>query len=246
MKYRAINPELFVNNRKRFMRKMQPESIGIFYSNDQMPRSGDTFYPFRQNAGLLYLSGLDQEETVVVLFPDSIREGFREIAFIRRTNDHLAVWEGPKFSKEEAQAVSGIEKVFWLDEMPNVLHDLFLQAKRIYLNTEEYERFIPPFPTRNMRFARLLMEQYPAHKYHRAQPILKKLMMTKSAFEIELIQQAIDITGNAFQRVLQFVRPGVMEYEIEAEITHEFLMHGANGHAYEPIVASGPHTCILH
>ena len=246
MKYRAINPELFVNNRKRFMRKMQPESIAIFYSNDQMPRSGDTFYPFRQNAGLLYLSGLDQEETVVVLFPDSIREGFREIAFIRRTNDHLAVWEGPKFSKEEAQAVSGIEKVFWLDEMPNVLHDLFLQAKRIYLNTEEYERFIPPFPTRNMRFARLLMEQYPAHKYHRAQPILKKLMMTKSAFEIELIQQAIDITGNAFQRVLQFVRPGVMEYEIEAEITHAFLMHGANGHAYEPIVASGPNTCILH
>ncbi len=246
MKYRAINPELFINNRKRFMRKMQPESIAIFYSNDQMPRSGDTFYPFRQNAGLLYLSGLDQEETVVVLFPDSLRDGFREMAFIRRTNDHLAVWEGPKFSKEEAQAISGIEKVFWLDDMPNVLHDLILQAKRIYLNTEEYERFIPPFPTRNMRFSRLIMEQYPAHKYHRAQPILKKLMMTKSAPEIEVIQQAIDITGKAFQRVLQFVRPGVMEYEIEAEITHEFLIHGANGHAYEPIVASGPNSCILH
>ncbi|MBK7475262.1 MAG: aminopeptidase P N-terminal domain-containing protein [Haliscomenobacter sp.] len=246
MKYRAINPELFINNRKRFMRKMQPESIAIFYSNDQMPRSGDTFYPFRQNAGLFYLSGLDQEETVVVLFPDSIREGFQEMAFIRRTNDHLAVWEGPKFSKEEAQAISGIEKVFWLDDMPNVLHDLILQAKRIYLNTEEYERFIPPFPTRNMRFARLLMEQYPTHKYHRAQPILKKLMMTKSSFEIELIQHAIDITGKAFQRILQSVRPGVMEYALEAEITHEFLLHGANGHAYEPIVASGPNTCILH
>ena len=246
MKYQPINPELFALNRKRFMRKMQPDALAIFHSNDLMPRNGDTFYPFRQNSGLFYLSGLDQEETVIMLFPDCIREELREIAFIRRTNEQVATWEGPKYSKEEARAISGIQKIFWLDELQPVLHELTLMAKRIYLNTEEYERFVPPIVTRNMRFAKLIMEQYPLHKYHRAQPLLKKLMMTKSSHEIEIIQKAIDITGQAFARTLDFVKPGVLEYEIEAEITHEFLKRGASGHAYEPIVASGPNSCVLH
>jgi Xaa-Pro aminopeptidase len=246
MKYDPINPDFFVNNRKRFMRKMQPESLAIFYSNDLMPRSGDTFFPFRQNSGLFYLSGLDQEETILVLFPDCIKEGFQEVAFVKRTSDYIAIWEGEKYSKEKAREVSGIQKVYWLDEMGPILHELILLSKRIYINTEEHDRFIPELPTRTMRMARDIMERYPAHKYHRAQPILKKLMMNKQEVEVELIQHAIGITGKAFRRVLEFVRPGVMEYEIEAEITHEFIRSRASGHAYDPIVASGVNSCVLH
>ena len=246
MKYDPINPDFFVNNRKRFMRKMQPDSLAIFYSNDLMPRSGDTFFPFRQNSGLFYLSGLDQEETVVLLFPDCIKEGFQEVAFVKRTSDYIAIWEGEKYSKEKAREVSGIQKVYWLDEMAPILHELILLSKRIYINTEEHDRFLPELPTRNMRMARDVMERYPAHKYHRAQPILKKLMMNKQEAEVELIQQAIGITGKAFKRVLEFVRPGVMEYEIEAEITHEFIRNRASGHAYDPIIASGANSCVLH
>lgn len=246
MKYDPINPDFFVNNRKRFMRKMQPDSLAIFYSNDLMPRSGDTFFPFRQNSGLFYLSGLDQEETVVLLFPDCIKEGFQEVAFVKRTSDYIVIWEGEKYSKEKAREVSGIQKVYWLDEMAPILHELILLSKRIYINTEEHDRFLPELPTRNMRMARDVMERYPAHKYHRAQPILKKLMMNKQEAEVELIQQAIGITGKAFKRVLEFVRPGVMEYEIEAEITHEFIRNRASGHAYDPIVASGANSCVLH
>jgi Xaa-Pro aminopeptidase len=246
MKYDPINPEFFCSNRKRFMRKMQPDSLAIFYANDLMPRSGDTFFPFRQNSGLFYLSGLDQEETILVLFPDCIKEGFQELAFVKRTSDYTAIWEGEKYSKEQARAVSGIQKVYWLDEMPAILHELILLSKRVYINTEEHDRFIPEIQTRNMRMARDLMERYPGHKYHRSQPILKKLMMNKQAVEIELIQQAIGITEKAFRRVLEFVRPGVMEYEIEAEITHEFLRNRATGHAYDPIVAAGANSCILH
>ena len=246
MKYDPINPEFFTTNRKRFMRKMQPDSLAIFYANDLMPRSGDTFFPFRQNSGLFYLSGLDQEETIVVLFPDCIKEGFQELAFVKRTSDYIAIWEGEKYSKEQARAVSGIQKIYWLDEMPAILHELILLAKRVYINTEEHDRFIPELPTRNMRMARELMERYPGHKYHRSQPILKKLMMNKQPVEVELIQQAIGITGKAFRRVLEFVRPGVMEYEVEAEIAHEFLRNRASGHSYDPIIASGSNSCVLH
>lgn len=246
MKYQPIQPELFVQNRLRFMRKMQPDSIAIFYSNDVMPRSGDTSFPFRQNSGLFYLSGLDQEETVLVLFPDCLKEGHQEVAFIRRTNEHLARWEGEKLSKDQARAISGIDKIFWLEELPNVLHELILLAKRIYLNVDEQDRFQAPFALHNLRQARELQAQYPGHKYHRAQPILRKLMMIKSPTELELMQQAIAITGKAFRRTLEFVKPGVMEYELEAEITHEFLRNRATGHAYAPILASGANNCVLH
>jgi len=246
MRYDPINPDLFKLNRKRFMRKMQPDSIAIFHSNDLMPRSGDTFYPFRQNSGLFYLSGLDQEETVVVLFPDCIKEGFQEVAFIKRTDERTATYEGQKYSLEEASKVSGIEKVFWLDQMDMILNELILLAKRIYLNLNEHDRFHSPVSSRSMRFTHQLQERYPLHKLHRAQPILKKLAMVKSPIEVAIIRHAAEITGKAFRRVLEFVRPGVLEYEIEAEITHEFIRNGANGHAYEPIVASGANTCVLH
>ncbi|TXB62404.1 aminopeptidase P N-terminal domain-containing protein [Phaeodactylibacter luteus] len=246
MKYEAINPELFQYNRQRFMRKMQPESIAIFQSNDLMPRSGDTFFPFRQNSSLFYLSGLDQEETVVVLFPDCIKEGFQEVAFIRRTDEATAIWEGEKLTREKAKEISGIDRVYWLDEMGPILHELILLSKRIYLNLNEHDRFQSEVPSRDLRMARQLQERYPLHKYHRAQPILRKLAMIKSPAEVGLIQQSVDITGKAFERVLRFVKPGVMEYEVEAEIIYEFTRNGANGHAYEPIVASGKNTCVLH
>ncbi|MCB0559023.1 MAG: aminopeptidase P N-terminal domain-containing protein [Lewinellaceae bacterium] len=246
MRYDAIDPKLFQFNRKRFMRKMQSDSIAIFQSNDLMPRSGDTFFPFRQSSGLFYLSGLGQEETVLVLFPDCIKEGFQELAFIKRADEHTAIWEGQKYSKEEASKISGIEKVYWLDEMDAILHELILLSKRIYLNLNEHDRFQSAVLTRDVRFAQQLMERYPLHKYHRSQPILKKLAMVKSPIEVELIQRSIDITGKAFRRVLENTRPGVMEYEIEATIIHEFIRNGANGHAYDPIVASGNNNCVLH
>lgn len=246
MRYQPINPELFKLNRRRFTRKMLPDSIAIFHSNDLMPRNGDTFHPFRQNSDLFYLSGLDQEETVVVLFPDCVKEGFQEIAFIKRTDEFIAIWEGEKLTKEKATAISGIQKVYWLDQMDNILNELILLSKRIYVNPNENDRFNSAVEDRNLRFAKALQQRYPLHKYHRSQPILKKLAMIKSPLEVEIMQKAINITGDAFKRVLEFVQPGVMEYEIEAEITHQFIKSGANGHAYEPIVASGSNSCILH
>lgn len=246
MKYLPIDVELFKSNRQRFIRNMRPDSIAIFHSNDQMVRNGDSVFPFRQNSDLFYLCGLDQEETVLVLFPDCVKEGFRELAFIKKTNDFIKRWEGEKYTKEEARAISGIEKVYWLDEMDTILHELILLSKRVYVNLPEHDRFIPDVPSRDLRFARQLQERYPAHKFHRAQPLLKKQAMIKSGQEVELIKQAIAITEKAFQRVLRFVRPGVAEYEIEAEITHEFLRNRANGHAYAPIVASGANSCVLH
>lgn len=246
MRYKPVDPELFKHNRKRFMRKMQPDSIAIFHSNDLMPRNGDTFFPFRQNSDLFYLSGLDQPETILVLFPDCIKEGFQEVAFIKRTDEYTAIWEGEKYSKEQARQVSGLARVYWLDEMDHILNELILLSKRIYINTNENDRFNSEVVSRDLRFARRLMERYPAHKYHRAQPILKKMAMIKSHYEISLLQEAMDITARAFQRVLEVVKPGLMEYEIEAEITHQFIRSGANGHAYEPIIASGANTCVLH
>lgn len=246
MRYKTINPELFQYNRKRFMRKMQPDSIAIFHSNDLMPRNGDTFYPFRQNSDLFYLCGLDQPETILVLFPDCIKENFQEIAFIKRTDEYIAIWEGEKYSKEKARQVSGVKKIYWLDDMDQILNELILLAKRIYINTNENDRFNSEVTSRDLRFAKQLMDRYPAHKYHRSQPVLKKLAMIKSPYEIELLKEAMGITSKAFHRVLERVKPGLMEYEIEAEITHEFIRNGASGHAYEPIVASGANTCVLH
>jgi Xaa-Pro aminopeptidase len=246
MKYEPINPALFKLNRQRFIRKMLPDSIAIFNSNDLMPRNGDTYFPFRQNSGLFYLSGLDQEETVVVLFPNCIKDGFEEVAFIKRTNDYIAQWEGQKYTKEEARQISGIQKIYWLDEMDPILNELILLSKRIYVNTNENDRYNTEVDSRDIRFAKKLRDRYPVHKYHRAQPIMKKLAMIKSSLEIELMQKAINITASAFNKVLEFVRPGVMEFEIEAEITAEFLRNRASGHAYEPIIASGNNTCVLH
>lgn len=246
MRYQTIPSQLFEQNRQRFMRKMQPDSIAIFYSSDQLPRSGSISYPYHQDAALFYLSGLDQPETVVVLFPDCVKDGFRELLFIKRADPFQRIWHGSQLTRREASEVSGVEKVFWLDEMQLILHELITLAKRIYVNIEERMTLADGIELKNKREAKRLMAQYPAHKFHRAQPLLKKIMMVKQPLEVAQIQEAIDITEAAFRRVLSFVEPGKYEYEIEAELSHEFIRRRANGHAYPPIIASGPRACILH
>ncbi len=246
MKYAPINPDLFRLNRRRFTKQLKPNSIAIFQSNDLMPRNGDQFFPFRQDSALFSLCGLDQAETVLVLFPDCVKEGFHEIAFIKKSDHYSKLWEGHRYSKEEARAISGIQKIYWLDDMENILHELILLSERIYVNNNENDRLITEVSSRNLRFTNKLRARYPGHEYHRSQPILKKMAMIKSKYEIELIQQSCSITEKAFNRVLEYVRPGVMEYEVEAEISHEFLINRANGHAYHPIIASGKNACVLH
>lgn len=246
MKYTPLHPELFQLNRKRFVREMKPNTIAVFNSNDQMPRSGDQFFPFRQNAGLYYLCGIDQEETMLVLFPDCPREGFKEVLIIKRTNEHIAVWEGHKYTKEEARAASGIEKVLFLDEADVILNEMILLSEGIFLNINENDRFASPVETRDLRYAKSLQQRYPAHTLHRAQPIMKKLQMVKSKHEVDAIQHSVDITGKAFRRVMEFIRPGVWEYEVEAEIIHEFIRNRCTDHAYSPIIASGASACVLH
>lgn len=245
MRYDPIDPQLFIQNRKRFAREMRPDSIAIFHSNDLMPRNGDQYFQFRQNSHMFYLTGIDQPEAVLVLFPDCIRDQFREVLFIKKSSDKIAIWEGYKYSKEDAKRISGIEKVLFLDEMPAVLHELILLSKRIYLNIGENDRFQPVVESRDARMAREYQSRYPLHKYHRSQPLLKKMVMIKSDIEIHLLRRAIDITSEAFRRVLGFVRPGVMEYELEAEITHTFICNRA-GHGYPPIIGSGVNNCVLH
>ncbi|HOY07477.1 MAG TPA: Xaa-Pro aminopeptidase [Saprospiraceae bacterium] len=246
MKYQALSSELYQHNRKRFTREMKPNTLAIFNSNDQMPRSGDSFHNFRQNAGLLYLSGIDQEETMLLLFPDCPKEGHKEVLLIRRTNEHLAVWEGHKYTKEEARATSGIEKVYFLDEADSMINEMILLSDGIYLNLNENDRFLSPVEYRDLRFAREIRQNYPAHAVYRAQLVLKKIQTVKSHWEVDATQHCIDITGKAFRRVLEFVKPGVWEYEIEAEITHEFIRNRGTGHAYTPIIGSGKNACVLH
>lgn len=246
MKYEPLNPDLFKLNRARFTRAMKPKSIAIFHSNDMMPRNGDAYYDFRQNSDLFGLCGLDQEETVLVLFPDCIREKFREVVFIRETNDHIRIWEGHKYTKKEATEVSGIETIYWTSDMGNILKELILMAETIYVNTNENDRFSSEVLSRDARFINEIKEKYPVHNLERSQLILKQLAMIKSKYEIDAIQKACNITKDAFERVLRFVKPGVTEYEIEAEIIHEFMRQRATGHAYHPIIASGINACVLH
>lgn len=246
MKYLPISSQLFVQNRRRFAQNMLPNTLAVFQSNDVMPRNGDAFFPFRQNSDLFYLCGLDQAETVLVLYPDCVKDGFQELVFVKKTDEYIRRWEGEKYTKEQARAVSGVEKVFWLDDLPTILNELILLSDGVYVNNNENDRFHSEVPSRDLRFAHQLQKQYPAHQLFRSQPILKKLAMIKSDLEIDLIRQAIDITGKAFDRVLSMTRPQIWEFEIEAEITHTFLANRASGHAYTPIIASGAGSCILH
>lgn len=246
MKYTAINSSLFTGNRERFTARMKPNSMAIIQSNDEFPRSGDQNFTFHQNVDLFYLSGIDQEETILVLFPDSPIPAYKEVLFLKKTNEHIAVWEGHKYTKEEAFTASGIRSIFWTEDFKTILPMLMHYTENVYINTNENDRYVHINQYRDLRFARDLMAQYPVHKYERAAPILRDLRAIKSQGEIDLIQIACNITGKAFDKVLKFVKPGVTEYEIEAEIIAEFIRNRATGHAYNPIIASGANACVLH
>lgn len=246
MKYLPIDKQLFIKNREKFAAKMAPNSMAIFNSNDVYPISADSTLPFAQHRDILYLSGVNQEESVLVIFPDCPKKENREILFLKETNEHIAVWEGEKLNKEKALETSGISTVYWLQEMEKVLFELMTQAETVYINTNEHYRANVETETRDARFIKWLKEKYPAHTYKRSQPIMQRLRSVKEPQEIELIQQACDITEKGFKRVLGFMKPGVMEYEIEAEFIHEFTRNRSAGFAYTPIIGSGYNACVLH
>ncbi len=246
MKYDKIDKKLFIKNRQKFAAKMKPASLAIFNSNDIYPVSADSTLPFAQHRDIFYLSGVDQEESVLVIFPDAPKEEHKEILFLRETNEHIAIWEGEKLTKEAAYEVSGIKTVYWLQEMERVLFEIMTQAENVYINTNEHYRANIETETREARFVKKLKAQYPGHNYMRSQPILQRLRSVKEAEEIALMQHACDITETGFRRVLEFVKPGVWEYEIEAEFIHEFIRRRSNGFAYTPIIASGANANVLH
>jgi len=246
MKYLPIDQQLFIENRRKFAAKLPPKSLAIFHSNDEMPYSGDSYFKFRQNADLYYLSGIDQEQTILMIFPDCPNEGLREVLFVRETNETIAIWEGHKYTKEEARNASGIQKVLWSSQFEGLLTVAMSLCESVYVNINENDRAHSEVPYKDLRFANELKVQFPAHTIKRLSPIMAELRMVKHSLEIEQIQKACGITRDAFIRILSFVQPGVGEYEIEAEITHEFLKQRSSGHAYSPIIASGASSCILH
>jgi Xaa-Pro aminopeptidase len=246
MRYDTINKELFILNRKNFTKQMKKNSLAVFVSNDLPTRSADASYKWRQNPDLFYLTGIDQEETFLILFPDAPEEKYREMLFVRRTNEHIQIWEGKKHSIDVAKAISGIGNVLWSDGFENIFQMLMHYAEFVYLNTNEHDRSISMGEAAEVKFAKKVLNDFPLHKYERSAPVMHQLRTVKSSFEIELLSKAIDITNKGFQRVLKFVKPGVYEFEVEAELTHEYLINRGNGHAYEPIVATGKNACVLH
>lgn len=246
MKYTSIRNQLFVRNRKNFSKLLKKNSLAIFNSNDEFPRSGDQTYLFKQNSDIFYLSGIDQEQTILILFPDCSNPLYKEVLFLRQTNDHIAVWEGHKYTKKDAAKASGIDSVYWLEDFWNILSTVVHYSDTIYLNTNENDRYAHLVPYKDLRFIHEIKERYPLHHYERCAPILRDLRAVKSTIEVDLTKKACAITKDTFIRVLKFVKPGVKEYEIEAEIIHEFIRQGATGHAYNPIIASGANANILH
>lgn len=246
MKYHRIEKNLFVKNRKKFVQQMAPNSLAIFNSNDIYPVSADSTMPFNQHRDIFYLSGVDQEESVLVIFPDAFEEKHKEILFLKETSELIAIWEGEKLTKESAFETSGIKTVFWLDQMESVMKVLMAQAENVYINTNEHTRANTEVETREDRFIKQFQAKHPAHTYKKSAPILHKIRAVKEAEELALMQNACNITEKGFRRILDFIKPGVMEYEIEAELMHEFLRNRSKGWAYTPIIASGKNACVLH
>lgn len=248
MRYAPIDSSLFISNRKRLVRELKDDSLAVLNASDTMPTTADGTMPFRQNSDLFYLTGIQQEETILLLCPGFRDEGKREILFLLEPNEHLEKWHGHKLTKAEATAISGIKTVMWLSEFEGMFHHLMVMggAEHVYLNTNEHYRAEIVVQTRDARFIEWCQQRYPLHTYQRLAPIMAKLRTVKQPQELQLLQQACDITEKAFRRVLKFVKPGVMEYEVEAEYTHEFVRNGSRGHAYTPIIASGKNNVILH
>ena len=246
MKYAQIDNALFIKNRKKFMAQMRPKSIAVFNSNDIYPIGADSTLPFEQDRDIFYLSGADQEETILLLFPDAMDPKHREILFVRETNDHIAVWEGAKLTQEKATEVSGIETVYWLKDFDKIFFDLMTEADTIYFNTNEHYRQAVETQTREARFIEKCKKEYPAHQWAKSNPILQNIRGVKEPEEIALMQTACDITEKGFRRILGFVKPGVWEHEIEAEFLHEFIRNRSKGFAYSPIIAAGNNANVLH
>lgn len=246
MKHLPLNPEIFVNNRKRFVEKMKPNSVAIFVSNDEVPRNGDALHHFQQNSDLYWLSGISQEDSMVILFPDNPDKKYREVLVLVRPNELKEKWDGKRLRKEEATAISGMQTVVWLDSLDGLLQPWIHLADNIYLDSNENDRKASLVRTRDYRFVDEMKARYPLHQYERAAKIMKEVRAVKTPEEIEVVKKAIEITGNTFRRVMRFVRPGVMEYEIEAEIVHSFLSQRASGEAYHSIIAGGDRARTLH
>lgn len=246
MKYHPINNQLFIKNRAKFTAQMKTKSIAVFNSNDVFTTGADTTLPFHQHRDIFYLSGVDQEASILVLFPDAINPNHREVLFVTETNDHIAIWEGAKLTKEQGTRTSGIKTVYWLSDFDKVFFDLMTESETVYFNTNEHYRQSVELENREDRFIKKVKGDFPAHNWAKSYPILQDIRGVKEQEEIDLIQAACDITDKGFRRILDFVKPGVMEYEIEAEYMHEFLRNRSKGFAYTPIIGSGYNACVLH
>ena len=246
MKYLPLNVDIFIQNRKRFIDKMEKGSIAVFNSNDELPYNGDAIHRFKQNADLVWLTGIEQEDTMLVLFPDNPDPKYREVLVLVRPNEVKEKWDGHRLRTNEATTISGLSTIVWLDVLDSLLQPWIHLANTIYLNTNENDRKANLVPVRDYRYAEIMRQRYPLHQYKRSAVILKELRAVKTASEVEVIQRAIDITETAFRRLLQFIGPGVMEYEIEAELVHSFLSQRATGEAYGSIIACGDRARTLH
>ena len=246
MKYDRIDKSLYVANRQKFTAQMAANTLAVFNSNDIYPVSADSTLPFAQHRDILALSGVDQEESILVLFPNASNPAHREVLFLKETSELIAIWEGEKLTKQTAFDTSGIQTVYWLQQFPTIFKQMMAEASGIYLNTNEHLRANTEVETREDRFIKQVKQDYPAHQVHKSAPIMHKIRSIKSPLELDLMQTACNITEAGVRRLLGFIKPGVWEYEIEAELAHEFLRKRSKGFAYTPIVASGKNACILH
>jgi Xaa-Pro aminopeptidase len=246
MKYPQIDSKLFIENRERFIKEMKPNSIAIFNSNYEYVWNGDAIHDFKQNSDIFWLSGIDQEDSILVIYPDCPIADFREALFLKQTNEHIAVWEGHKYTKDEAFETSGIQSVFWNTEFEAKIRQIVNLADNIYLPVNENNRFAYKSPYKDLDFAHEMKAKFPLHNYERTAPILHRLRAIKSDIELDLMRTAISISKKGFERILRFTKPGVGEWQVEAELIHEYLSNRATGHSFHPIVASGASACVLH
>lgn len=246
MKYTAIPNKLYSENRNRFVKKMKKNSIAIFHAHPELPENGDAVYSYKANSDVVWLSGIIQEKTMVILYPDNLDKNYREVLVLLRPDEMLEIWHGHKLTKAEATQISGIKTVIYLDQLDALLQAWMHHAEYVYLDTNENDRLDFTLPRLDLFYVRNLMRNYPLHKYERAALITKELRAIKTKMEVDVMQEAVNITHKALMRVCKFIKPGVFEHEIEAEITHEFLRNRATRHAYGCILASGDRARILH
>lgn len=246
MRYEKLDRNIFIKNRERFKKFLKPRSLAVFNSNDIYPIGADGTLPFKQAADIFHLSGVDQEESILIIFPDAYKEEHKEMLFLKETNEHIAIWEGAKLDKDQAFDVSGIKSVFWLTDFERVFKEVMSHAEHVYLNSNEHLRANIEVETREARFVKWCTETFPLHDYQRAAPIMHEIRAIKSDEEVAVMQEAANITTKGYDRILKFIKPGVMEYELEAEFMHEWLINRSRGFAYTPIIGSGYNACVLH